>query len=259
MRLINVNTYQLEEYFGANTPPYAILSHCWGEGEVSFDDFHGTFWKEKLGGTKIEHACHQARIEALPYLWVDTCCIDKRSSSELSEAINSMYQWYAKSRICYAYLEDVDEDLKEVDGNLNVVGNKRDCPCKVDKQYFSDSRWFTRGWTLQELIAPQKVKFFGSGWNHLGSRRDLSSTISVITKIPHDVLISAHNINMLSVAKKMSWASQRETTRIEDTAYCLLGIFGVNMPLLYGEGDRAFQRLQEELIKETSDQTIFGW
>ncbi|KUJ12954.1 uncharacterized protein LY89DRAFT_699514 [Mollisia scopiformis] len=208
MRLINVHTKKLEEFFGDKIPTYAILSTA--------------------GATT-----------RLSYLWVDTCCIDKSSSAELSEAINSMYQWYAKSQVCYAYLEDVEE--------LNYDPDKK------------PSRWFTRGWTLQELLAPKWVEFFGLNWKYLGSKTTMCETIFQITKIPRGVLVSSHEIRRQSIAKRMSWASERQTTRMEDTAYCLLGIFEINMPLLYGEGERAFQRLQEELIKESDDQSIFAW
>jgi hypothetical protein len=243
MRLINVRTEKLEEFFGENIPPYAILSHCWDREEVSIQDYNKRFRGKKLGDIKIDHACHQAEKDDVTYVWVDTCCIDKSSSAELSEAINSMYQWYANARVCYAYLEDVNELLLSSNG----------------ARQFTESKWFTRGWTLQELVAPYAVEFFGLRWTHLGSKRDLSEILSKITKVPQRVLLSPQEMKLQSVARRMSWASERQTTRIEDTAYCLLGIFGINMPLLYGEGDRAFQRLQEELIKESDDQTIFGW
>lgn len=255
MRLINVHTEKLEEFFGRDIPRYAILSHCWGTDEVSFQDIYTTGWKHKAGSRKITYAANQANKDGFLYLWVDTCCIDKSSSAELSEAINSMFQWYSRSAICYAFLEDV-WDSNVINGDLPFFdGSDYDNEGSV----LEHSKWFTRGWTLQELLAPTRVEFYDQKWMHLGSKTEMSSRISIITKIPQRVLIFPREIKLQSVAKRMSWASKRETTRLEDIAYCLLGIFSIHMPLLYGEGDRAFQRLQEELIKESDDQSIFGW
>jgi hypothetical protein len=185
--------------------------------------------------------------------WIDTCCIDKTSSAELSEAINSMFKWYGDAEICYAYLSDVP-------GNGDI-----------DQQWkeFANSRWFNRGWTLQELISPTIVIFFAQDWTVIGSRSSLLITIAQTTGIDRDLFsdgfLSAsrtpnHNrLSQYSIAQKMSWASKRQTTRVEDEAYCLLGIFGVNMPLLYGEGKMAFIRLQEEIMKRSSDHSIFAW
>jgi hypothetical protein len=185
--------------------------------------------------------------------WIDTCCIDKTSSAELSEAINSMFDWYGDAEICYAYLSDVL-------GSGDLDQRLRD---------FTKSRWFKRGWTLQELIAPTIVVFFAQDWSVIGSRSSLIGTIAQTTGIDRaffsDGLLSAsrtsnHNrLGQYSVAQKMSWASKRDTTRVEDKAYCLLGIFGVNLPLLYGEGKMAFIRLQEEIMKRSSDHSIFAW
>jgi hypothetical protein len=196
------------------------------------------------GYAKINYASRQSQSDGIDYVWVDTCCIDKSSSAELSESINSMYRWYQKSAVCYAYLEDVTSIMSEVHSeNLE----------------FRCSRWFTRGWTLQELIAPAKVLFFGKKWTYLGDKLNLSSLISSITRIHEDVVQNPPTLSRMSVAKRMSWAATRETTRIEDVAYSLLGIFGVNMPLLYGEGNKAFIRLQEEILKESDDQSLFAW
>lgn len=248
MRLINCTTLELEEFFGSNIPPYAILSHTWGSEEVLFSDLplRQPSTIAKAGYQKIKLTCDQALRDGLAFAWVDTCCIDKSSSAELSEAINSMFDWYAGSSQCYAFLEDV------VAGQFVL-----DLP---------NSRWFTRGWTLQELIAPAEVTFYDGTWTTFGDRRILAQKISHITGIDLEVLrdgllvrryssrasYEAKSLDTLCVAKKMSWASSRSTTRREDIAYCLLGIFGINMPLLYGEGDRAFARLQEEIMR-TSD------
>ncbi|KAB2099551.1 hypothetical protein AG0111_0g12110 [Alternaria gaisen] len=249
MRLINCSTLQLEEFFGDNIPRYAILSHTWGGEEVSFADFSLGHPTSRSGYRKIDLTCKQAIADGLGYAWVDTCCIDKSSSSELSEAINSMFAWYETSTICYAYLSDV------------LVTNMD----TLDIQFYG-SRWFTRGWTLQELLAPRHVIFYDQEWACLGTRYEHRSLISRVTRIDTDVLAIASSLPGIRVglrsscvAKRMSWASTRQTTRVEDMAYCLLGIFNINMPLLYGEGHRAFLRLQEEIIRRIDDESILAW
>jgi hypothetical protein len=246
MRLINCETLELEQFFGSDIPRYAILSHTWGNDEVTFADLplHQASTTTKSGYRKIRHTCEQALQDGLHYAWVDTCCIDKTSSAELSEAINSMYAWYGDSNVCYAILEDICKDNFPAD--------------------FGTSRWFTRGWTLQELIAPDVVFFYDQNWVQLGTRQDFASLISSITSIDREVLFHGVGrrrmlrLDQFSVAKRMSWASLRETTREEDIAYCLLGIFELNMPLLYGEGAQAFVRLQEELMRRTDDDSILA-
>lgn len=171
-----------------------------------------------------------------------SCCIDKTSSAELSEAINSMFKWYQGADICYAYLEDVPrgDDGQEPD--------------------ISASRWFTRGWTLQELIAPQHMEFLAADWSSLGFKADLFDSISSSSHIQKEYLIQKKHFRTASIARRMSWVASRETTRIEDMAYCLLGIFDVNMPMIYGEGTKAFRRLQEEIIKlYPEDHSIYAW
>jgi hypothetical protein len=252
MRLLNVNSLQIEEFSGSTIPAYAILSHCWGESEVSFEDINlpGNVWMGKLGAKKIKYACEQSKRDGWDWVWIDTCCIDKRSSAELSEAINSMYNWYEASQVCYAYLEDVfipSESFKVPDALITF------------QDLLKRSRWFTRGWTLQELIAPAQVVFYGKYWNSLGTRKALAERISDITRIPKKILQEPLELEYASVAKRMSWAAGRQTTRVEDVAYCLLGLFDVNMPLLYGEGTKAFIRLQEEILKNSDDQSIFAW
>lgn len=224
-------------------PPYAILSHTWSEQEVLYADVIANTAKEKDGYHKIEYTCRQAIVDGYEYAWADNCCIDKGSSAELSEAINSMYEWYRQAGTCYAYLTDCAADVEV---------------SKVQSQ-FRHSRWFTRGWTLQELIAPANLVFFAKGWVKIGEKKTLSTILSRITNIDEDILIGARPLESASVAKRMSWASNRETTRPEDIAYCLLGMFGVSMPMLYGEGDKAFLRLQEEIMKQSDDQSLFAW
>ncbi|KAI1132766.1 heterokaryon incompatibility protein-domain-containing protein [Nemania abortiva] len=193
--------------------------------------------------------CKLAASQEYDYVWVDTCCIDKSSSAELTEAINSMYDWYAGSRKCFVYLGDFD---------LSKCNNS------TPQADFLSSRWFSRGWTLQELIAPSAVEFYDLSWKQYGSKATLCKDIAYATGIDERVLRYAGAgfqdlLAPFTVCQKMSWASNRETRRPEDIAYCLLGIFRVNMPLIYGEGSKAFIRLQQEIIKSTNDLTIFAW
>ncbi|KAH8786755.1 heterokaryon incompatibility protein-domain-containing protein [Hyaloscypha sp. PMI_1271] len=234
----------LESFDRSEIPPYAILSHVWDKDEVTFQDVHDLpKAKRMLGYEKIRLSCRQAEQHSLEYIWVDTCCIDKSSSAELSGAINSMFKWYQEAKICYAYL-NTTSTLEDSEDSVSV---------------FSNSKWFTRGWTLQELIAPKSVNFYGKAWKSLSSRMTLRKEISQITRIPERLLQNPQTLNSYSVAKRMSWAGGRITTRLEDGAYSLLGVFGVHMPLLYGEGRRAFIRLQEEIIKISHDESLFVW
>ncbi|KPM41714.1 hypothetical protein AK830_g4825 [Neonectria ditissima] len=247
MRLINARTLLLREFYGENIPPYAILSHTWGDQEVTFQDWkdHSTA-PEKSGYAKIHGACSQALLQGIEWVWVDTNCIDKSSSAELTEAINSMFMYYQQSNVCFAYLGDVPSaEGPDSDSLLSHVRN---------------SRWFTRGWTLQELLAPEHLTFYAADWTRIGSKdRSLSDLISDITGIDRRYLNDRARVKNSCVAKRMSWLAKRTTTRVEDMAYCMLGIFDINMPLLYGEGVKAFTRLQEEIIKSTNDHTIFCW
>ncbi|KAF5018386.1 hypothetical protein F66182_9637 [Fusarium sp. NRRL 66182] len=255
MRLINIHTLKLEFYAGREIPRYAILSHVWGSEEITFEDINSISLDDALQHprySKLREGCSLANSLKLDYLWIDTCCIDKSSSAELSEAINSMFRWYAESTVCIAFLEDVSL-TESADARRNELVN---------------SRWFTRGWTLQELIAPSRVIFYGQDWKRLGDRAELKGDVKLITGISEELLDTTQHmadsrqrqINQFSAAEKMSWAAGRETTRPEDIAYCLLGIFDINMPLLYGEGQtKAFKRLQEEIIKSTDDESIYAW
>ncbi|KAH8657805.1 heterokaryon incompatibility protein-domain-containing protein [Xylariales sp. PMI_506] len=246
MRLINVESFQINEFNGRQIPPYAILSHTWEVDEVLFQDMQDLpKARHKHAFRKIEYLCRQAARDGWQWAWADTCCIDKTSSAELSEAINSMFKWYAYAMVCYVYLNDVK--------SLEDWSIKTFTPAYLP----STTRWFCRGWTLQELIAPPKVHFYTSNWELLGSKVTMHNLISKVTGIPNAILRSDAPLSSVPVAERLYWASQRETTRQEDMAYCLLGLFDVHMPLLYGEGSRAFQRLQEQIISATNDHTIF--
>jgi hypothetical protein len=245
MRLLHAKTLDFHDFEGSNIPCYAILSHRWEEGEITYQDMQSPLCRleGKAGLLKIRQGCQQAVKDGYDYVWVDTCCIDKTSSAELSEAINSMYQWYRRSAVCYAYLSDVQPET------VYKTSGVTDLTAQVDASTISQirkSKWWTRGWTLQELIAPREIKFFGSGrsgWLEIGDKMSLLDVIVERSGVHESVLWGA-DVQEFSIAMRMSWASDRETTRPEDLAYCLLGIFGVNMPLLYGEGERAFLRLQ---------------
>ena len=266
MRLLDAKTQQLVSLDDDQPIRYAILSHTWGkpDEEVTFQDvFNATGkppqqvsqeWKERAGWEKIKSTCEEALNYDCEYLWVDTCCIDKSSSAELQEGINSMFRWYENAAICLAYLSDVTSN---------------DDP-EADSAALRNSRWFTRGWTLQELLAPMEVIFFDRHWNTLGTKESLATVIEEITGIDaryiynHDTLSdfgenAYDRLSQASVAERMSWAAGRQTTRREDMAYCLLGIFDIYMPMLYGEGDRAFARLQEEIMKTSDDSTLLSW
>ena len=255
-----------------DVPPYAILSHTWGEEEVNFHDWEKrgnrgiSTWK---GYEKVKQFSERAALDGFDWVWIDTyvefisgattsvlqqfintvfdrrtsCCIDKKSSAELSEAINTMFRWYKNAAVCYVYLSDCEW-----------------CPdATVIRQRLRQSRWFTRGWTLQELIAPRFAKFYAKDWRKIADKEELYDLLSDVTGIDEAVLQGA-SVADISVARRMSWASRRKTSRGEDMAYSLLGLFDVNIPLIYGEGRlKAFRRLQEAIMNTTHDQSLFAW
>jgi len=246
MRLINTRTLELQEFFGTEIPEYAALSHTWILGkEVSYKEMTtlDPTCRAKEGYQKILNTCAIAAREKIEYAWIDTCCIDKSSSAELSEAINSMFNWYRRCKACYAYLPDL----------------RPDDPGTSKHEALKRCRWFKRGWTLQELIAPKQLVFYDGNWKPYGTKESLVEDLSAITRISQNILTGEEELSSVSVAQKMSWAAGRKTTRIEDTAYCLLGIFETNMPLLYGEEGRAFRRLQEQILLTVHDLSVFAW
>lgn len=248
MRLIDSSTKKLVSFpYDTDRPQYAILSHTWGplDDEVLFDDMMaGRNTANGKRAYKIRMPCRLSRNHNLGYCWIDTCCIDKSSSAELQEALNSMYKWYSEAKACFVYLADVDEKKNEI---------------SRENSQFRRSRWFTRGWTLQELLAPPSTAlfFYNKHWEIIATKYEICDILGQITGIDSNYLKSCYGT--FSVAQRMSWASKRQTSRIEDKAYCLLGIFDINMPMLYGEGSKAFIRLQEEIIKSSEDYTIFAW
>jgi hypothetical protein len=237
MRLLKRNDsgeLSLTEFYGNQIPPYAILSHTWGPNgqEITFKDIMDGTGKDKSGYIKLQFCADQATRDGLHYFWVDTCCIDKSSSAELTESINSMFRWYREAAKCYVYLSDVSEK----DSDREAA--------------FRRSRWFTRGWTLQELIAPVSLEFYSLEGTLLGDRIATEGQVHEITGIAIQAL-QGNPLANFTVAERMSWAAKRQTTRKEDEAYSLLGIFDIHIPLIYGEGENAFFRLQEEIEKHS--------
>ncbi|GKT83692.1 HET domain protein [Colletotrichum tofieldiae] len=244
MRLLCVKSLEVKEFAPNAIPRYAILSHRWlsNDGEVTFQDMERNNAITKPGYEKVAKSCKQAEEDGFDYVWIDTSCIDKTSSAELSESINSMFRWYKNAAVCYAFLSDVPSDS----------ALDEDSP-------FAKSEWFTRGWTLQELVAPKRLEFYSCEWKLLGSKGHLSGVISRITGIDELTLQGRRQLHLSSIAARMSWATNRETTREEDKAYSLLGLFDVQLPLLYGEGgEHAFLRLQKELIRTSDDRSHFS-
>ena len=277
----------------AETPTgYAILSHRWLDPEVSYEDITSLprDLKSACAGTndrdaeyrvlsqewsaagyafgdqnmaeqqrssreqsveKLKRFRNAAASHKYKYIWLDTCCIDQKNPVELTRAINSMYRWYAEAERCFVYLYDYD--LKDKPRDLTV------------------SKWFTRGWTLQELIAPKAVEFFDKNWERIGliakgqetrSDKDEKLLEKVVSRtgIDREVLLHQRLVSSVSIARRMSWFCDRETTEPEDSAYCLLGLFEVSMPTIPGEGlASAFRRLQEEIMKNSDDHSLFAW
>ena len=247
-----LSTYRAELHYFPDTRSlsegFAILSHTWLGAEQTFQQVRDICARCKQSGQnprdlvsdKIRNCCITAERDGYKWLWIDSCCIDKSSSTELSEAINSMFDWYVLAEVCYAYLEDVHKDPED------------------DESEFLEARWHTRGWTLQELLAPAVLVFLSANWKPIGTKHSLSSMVSMATGIPEEYITREWDMFQAPVSQRMSWASERKTTRVEDEAYCLLGIFSINMPTLYGEGRRAFQRLQLEIVKQSQDTTLLA-
>ena len=253
MWLLSTNRAELH-YFPRNfdaTGGYAILSHTWDGKEQTFQEVRAVAQQCSLDGTnprdfvhpKIRECCIVAENNGYRWVWIDSCCIDKTSSSELSEAINSMFRWYKEAEVCFAYLADVPSH----------------CDLDADDSLFRMCRWHTRVWTLQELIAPDFLVFLSTDWRQLGNRAELAGLLEDITRIPHEVLTGTKRPAEYSVSIRMSWASKRKMTRVEDEAYALMGLFEVSMPANYGEGKNAFIRLQYEIMQHNYDMSLFAF
>lgn len=246
MRLLQYNDdgdFSLTEFVGSDIPKYAILSHRWGAEEVAFKDLIDGTSKSMTGYAKIQFCGEQAKRNGLQYFWVDTCCIDKSNAVELQEAINSMFRWYQNAVKCYVYLLDVSTEKRKASDSFTE--------CTWERA-FRSSEWFTRGWTLQELLAPNpdSVEFFSRERDRLGDKRSLERQIHEITRIPL-LALRGTPLSQFNVEDRLLWAETRQTTREEDRAYSMLGICGIYMPLIYGEGEKnAFRRLRKELGKQ---------
>lgn len=231
-------------------PPYAILSHTWADDnsdEVTWTEVETEEGQKKPGYQKIRFCAEQARKDGISHFWVDTCCINKDSQTELSEAITSMYRWYQEAVKCYVYLPDVSCRQQDAGGDSYAVWWPQ----------FQASKWFTRGWTLQELLAPKTVEFYSCERVFLGDKKTLARQIHQITGIPVDAL---HNLSLtqFSVSERMRWAAKRVTRKAEDRAYSLLGLFDVSIPVIYGEGEKkAFRRLQREMQELAGENVPF--
>jgi hypothetical protein len=237
LQLIGPNKFSLVQVPTHNTLPYAILSHTWTDGqEVTYQDLIRGVGKRRSGYEKIKFCGEQAAKDGFLYFWVDTCCIDKSNPHELATAINSMFRWYRNAKKCYVYLEDVSTPGYQ-NNNIHTYQNMWEAD-------FRKSKWFTRGWTLQELIAPEIVEFFSREGKQLGNKKSLEKPIHEITNIPIRAL-QGNPFSGFSIAERKEWAAQRQTTEEEDMVYCLIGLCEVSMPLLYGEGkENAMIRLQ---------------
>jgi hypothetical protein len=262
MRLLNVYTLEFAEFEGDSLPPYKITSHRWTSDEVILKDVTKKRNVESKGYRKIEGFCQFIRednnrlrkhvtndLSACEWVWIDTACIDKKSSAELQESINSMFRWYSRALECIAYIADVPS----LSAGSDVVMSE-----------FRQSEWFTRGWTLQELLVPGFVVFLNREWEAIGHKcaycgyknpcKDagplLNNVLAEITGIAEDIMFDYRKSTSLTVDEKMSWMANRTTTKTEDMAYCMMGIFDVNMPLLYGEGVKAMQRLEREITSQ---------
>lgn len=231
----------MRTFYGNDIPDYAILSHTWlrDHEEVTYQRYHlNDDWQRLRGGKKIIYLCQQAAKDQCRWAWIDTCCIDKTNNAELSEAINSMFRWYQDAKVCYVYLADIGSNEHKI---------------------FYTSRWWDRAWTLQELLAAKTVEFYDKDWRNIGAKAELAEVIALRKNIDKEILRDPDMIQFRSVAQRMSWAAHRQATRREDLAYALLGIFGINMNMMYGEGDKAFIRLQIEIMRSTNDMSLFAW
>jgi hypothetical protein len=252
MRLLKANkdgSFGEEWFSEEKAPPFAILSHTWSteaDDEVKLQDIKDGTCTYKPGFQKLLFCSKQAKHDGLQYFWIDTCSIDQTNHVELSEAINSMYRWYQKAAKCYVYLSDVSIYTQDAKSHLEW------------ESAFHTSRWFTRGWTLQELLAPKIVEFFSQDGIRLGDKRSLESQIAKIT-------LRGDGLAKYNIEDRFAWARERQTTKNEDQAYCLLGIFGIFLPLIYGEGQAsAMRRLRKEIresknIDPSSTGTIPHW
>lgn len=249
LKALSSGDFELVSVPDDNPPSYAILSHTWNKDqEVTYSELIAGTYRGKTGFAKIRFCVDRAANDGVDYCWVDTCCIDKSDSAELSTAINSMFRYYQRANKCYVYLSDVRVPEEVTDARAFRI---------TWETAFRQSRWFTRGWTLQELLAPPVVEFFSESGKLLGSKISLERDIHDITKLPIEVLRGQQRFSTFSFEERLGWAARRTTTLKEDKVYCLLGIFGVFLPLIYGEGEvYATERLKDEITRRQEGQGI---
>lgn len=264
MHLLKTDTYEVI-YVSGTTPRYAILSHRWESEEITFRNMESEALRNlsstsisdglQLSAAKIRGACALARQQQFDYIWIDTCCIDKSSSEELRAGLNSMFKWYREAAVCYTFLNDVA---------FSQTSDEMFSSLREDRQGKA-SEWFERGWTLQELLAPRSMEFYDKNWQFMGTRHDLASLVGKVAGIKpgylKDPKKGSPSFREASVATKMSWMAGRTTRDVEDIAYSLLGIFNIDLVPQYGEGIKAFSRLQEAIMMdcESFDESLFAW
>ena len=253
MRLLSVGDdgrFIQRRFAKDSIPLYVILSYRWSiheDDEITFKEIaEGIYDKKKSGYKKLQFCSAQAKADGIYYFWLDTCCIDRSDQNELSVAIYSMFRWYQKAVKCYVYLADV------------YIGHRDDQSISAVKESaFSKSEWFSRGWTLQELLAPEIVEFYTRDGVRLGDKSSLEQQIAEITNIPI-VVLRGRSLSRLTPEEIFSWVERRHTKKAEDKVYCLLGVFNVSMLLDYGEGEKmAFSRLYREIESRVPGKCFF--
>lgn len=265
MRVISTMSFEMESKKGdaeLREDGYAVLSHCWmgpeTGGETAFHQYEKHVEALESGSTalspqlkKIRGACDCARSKGIKWMWIDSCCINKLSAVEETESINAMYRWYRHSVLCITYFHDVELGPASKLDPRNPFNDSDGKPAKC----------FSRGWTLQELLASKEMEFYDKNWTFMGTQRDVKDSLSKLTGIDENYLTGAEDFRNACVATKMSWMAKRITTREEDIAYSMVGLFGVTMSPVYGEGGpRAFMRLQEVILSSLSmDESLFAW
>ena len=266
--LLNTTSYERRREASSQ---YAILSHRWKSNpqfgdEIDFQTLNpGALGSHHIGlhqhdsdediaccpFCKIKGACAKARDQNIDWLWVDTCCIDKANAVEYTRAINSMFEYYREATVCYGFLYDVAWQ--------NGASGEHMFKSQDPKRHGLASEWFERGWTLQELLAPRHMEFYDRKWKYMGTKEKLAGDLYSLTRIDKKYLLDSVEIKKASLATRISWMAGRTTGYIEDIAYSMLGILGVNMTAEYGEGAKAFLRLQRMLLENSSDDSIFAW
>ncbi|KAL4732988.1 hypothetical protein BDV11DRAFT_200964 [Aspergillus similis] len=237
--MVRVESFETDEI-----PDYAILSHRWGDREISYEEIQNGApgLHDKDGYKKITKCCELAASVGFDYVWIDTCCIVKKDGAqpgedhELSKELASMFNYYRNSQVCYTYLADVSADEDP----------------SAPNSAFRNSKWFKRGWTLQELVAPLYITFFDKNWIEIGTKSSLQKVIAEITGIPSAVLLTNAS-SQISVAERMEWMGVRETSVVEDWAYSLMGLLGVNISVEYGEREKAAERLKAKIAELAND------